>query len=103
MENNQLLSYLNSMKASQQPANEEKVSTGISDDIPAMLSEGEFVINAEQVSKLGGGATDPGHRFFEELMAMIDAMDRDTAVEFSNNILITGELLLDEQPSIESE
>ena len=78
-------------------------STGISDDIPAMLSEGEFVINAEQVSKLGGGATDPGIKFLEQLMGIVDSMDRETAVLFSDSVALMGETLLDEQPKIEEE
>jgi hypothetical protein len=102
MEQNPLLSYLNTMKTQQQPVNTGE-STGVSDDIPAMLSEGEFVVNAEQVSKLGGGATDPGLNFLEEIFGLIDAMDRETAASFAENILITGELLLEEQPRIEKE
>jgi hypothetical protein len=68
-----------------------------------MLSEGEYVVNAEQVSKLGGGATDPGLRFLEEVFALVNNMDRETAVAFAENILMTGELLLEEQPEITEE
>ena len=68
-----------------------------------MLSEGEYIVNAEQVSKLGGGATDPGLSVLEEVFQLIDAMDRDTAVAFAETILVTGELLLDEQPDISPE
>jgi hypothetical protein len=68
-----------------------------------MLSDGEHIVNAEQVSKMGGGATDPGHNFFEEFLSMVDSMDRDTAVTFANLILMVGELLIEEQPRIEEE
>jgi hypothetical protein len=97
---NPLLSYLNTIQA--QPKDNGE-STGVSDDIPAMLSEGEYVVNAEQVSKLGGGATDPGLRFLEEVFALVNNMDRETAVAFAENILMTGELLLEEQPEITEE
>lgn len=95
---NDMLSYLKNIQTPDQSE-----STGVSDDIPAMLSEGEFVINAEQVSKLGGGATDPGLRMIEEIFTLVDAMDRDSAVQFAENILMTGELLLEEQPTINEE
>ena len=99
MEQNPLLSYLNSINTA--PIADE--STGISDDIPALLSEGEYVINAEQVSKLGGGATDPGLNFLEDIFALVDQMDRETAVAFAEIVLNSGELLLEEQPDIREE
>ena len=101
--NNPLLSYLNSVQGQVPQQLDFSESTGISDDIPAMLSEGEFIANAEQVSKLGGGATDPGLRFLEQMFDVVDAMDRETAVAFAEQVLITGELLLDNQPSITEE
>ena len=100
--NNELLAYLQGINPQQQ-APEDNESTGVSDDIPAMLSEGEYVVNAEQVSKFGGGATEPGLRFLEQLFEMVNTMDRDTAASFADNTLIMAELLLDEQPSIAEE
>lgn len=40
--------------------------TGQSDDIPAMLSDGEHVIDAETVSMLGDGSNDAGHKKIEQ-------------------------------------
>lgn len=88
--------------------------TGVSDDVPAivkdrsgkpvaraLLSEGEFVIKADVVSKLGGGATDPGVRFLDEFQKLVSQMDRDSAVTFAEMVLTQAELLLDDQPKIE--
>lgn len=87
--------------------------TGISDDVPAVmvdaqgkpvakarLSEGEYVIKADVVSKLGGGATDPGVRFFDEFMKYVDKMDREAAVKFSEMVKMSAETVLDEQVQI---
>lgn len=64
---------------------------GISDDVPAVikrkdggdtpaaLSEGEFVIRADVVSALGGGATDPGVEIFDKLQATVLKLDREKA------------------------
>lgn len=41
--------------------------TGRSDDIPAVLSDGEYVIDAESVALLGDGSTDEGARKLDEL------------------------------------
>lgn len=41
--------------------------TGRSDDIPAVLSDGEYVIDAETVALLGDGSTDEGARRLDEL------------------------------------
>lgn len=90
-------------------------STGTSDSIPAVitdkkgkavaparLSEGEFVINAEVVSKAGGGATDPGMAFFDTLQAMFSKMDRFQASEFADMVIILGEEVLS-QSTVEEE
>ena len=41
--------------------------TGRSDDIPAMLSDGEYVIDAETVALLGDGSGDAGARRLDEM------------------------------------
>lgn len=41
--------------------------TGRSDDIPAVLSDGEFVIDSETVALLGDGSTDAGAKRLEEM------------------------------------
>lgn len=41
--------------------------TGRSDDIPALLSDGEHIITAEDVSLLGDGSNDAGHERLEEM------------------------------------
>lgn len=41
--------------------------TGRSDDIPAVLSDGEYVMDAETVALLGDGSTDEGARRLDEL------------------------------------
>jgi hypothetical protein len=41
--------------------------TGRSDDIPAVLSDGEYVIDSESVAMLGDGSTDAGARRLDEM------------------------------------
>ena len=41
--------------------------TGQSDDIPAMLSDGEYVMDAESVSALGDGSNDAGAKKLDEM------------------------------------
>lgn len=41
--------------------------TGRSDDIPALLSDGEYVIDAESVALLGDGSGDEGARRLDEM------------------------------------
>jgi hypothetical protein len=41
--------------------------TGRSDDIPAVLSDGEYVIDSESVALLGDGSTDAGARRLDEM------------------------------------
>lgn len=65
----------------------------------AALSEGEYVIKAVTVSKLGGGATDPGAKFLDELVKIIDQMDTETATTFSQVVEMLGKTLLTEMPS----
>ena len=44
---------------------------GTSDSIPAMLANGEFVIPADVVSKLGNGSNDAGANVLDEFLATI--------------------------------
>lgn len=41
--------------------------TGRSDEIPARLSDGEYVIDAETVAMIGDGSTDAGSRRLDEM------------------------------------
>lgn len=52
-------------------------SGGQEDDIPAMLSEGEFVFDAETVSMLGDGNNDAGAAALEQMRRNIRAQKRD--------------------------
>lgn len=65
----------------------------------AQLSEGEYVIKAVTVSKLGGGATDPGAKFLDSLVKIIDEMDPETATTFAQTVEMLGQTLLTEMPS----
>jgi hypothetical protein len=44
---------------------------GTSDDVPAMLANGEFVIPADVVSKLGNGSNDAGANILDEFLQVI--------------------------------
>lgn len=46
---------------------------GTSDEVPAMLANGEFVIPADVVSKLGNGSNDAGANVLDEFLATIRA------------------------------
>lgn len=46
---------------------------GMSDNIPAMLSDGEYVIKAPVVSALGNGSNDAGARKLDKLQKKVDA------------------------------
>lgn len=85
--------------------------SGTSDSVPAMimgkspkpaaLSAGEYVIRADVVSNLGGGATQGGVAFLDQFMQLIGQMDRDTASTYADTILEVGQIYLDKQPKIE--
>ncbi len=88
--------------------------SGVEDDVPAVildkdrnpiapaaLSEGEFVIPADVVSNLGAGATDPGARFFDELVEYVREMDRNTAAVFAEIVMATAEMFAEENPVME--
>ena len=45
--------------------------TGTSDDIPAMLSDGEHVIDAQSVTDAGGGSNDKGQKVIEHIKQVI--------------------------------
>jgi hypothetical protein len=44
---------------------------GTSDDVPAMLANGEFVIPADVVSALGNGSNESGAHVLDEFMQVI--------------------------------
>jgi hypothetical protein len=46
--------------------------TGTSDDIPAMLSDGEFVFTAQAVRNMGGGSRRKGAAKMYRLMKMLE-------------------------------
>lgn len=48
---------------------------GTDDDIPAYLSEGEYVFPADIVSKLGKGNTDAGGEVLDMLMEFIRGLE----------------------------
>jgi hypothetical protein len=56
--------------------------TGTSDDIPAMLSDGEFVVTANAVKNLGGGDRMKGARKMYSMMNQLDP-DSQTPAEMS--------------------
>jgi hypothetical protein len=87
--------------------------TGVSDSVPAVikggkpqpaaLSVGEYVVRADVVSNLGGGATNGGVEFFDTLMPLINQMDRDTASTFADTVLQVAQVFLDKQPQIDED
>jgi len=50
---------------------------GTSDDVPAMLANGEFVIPADVVASLGNGDNDSGAKVLDEFLAVIRKHKRD--------------------------
>lgn len=83
--------------------------TGISDSVPATiegrqparLSDGEYVLTAEVVSKLGGGSTDAGAQILDQFMEIIMGMEADDASVFSEAMLSMAQTIVDETPKIE--
>ena len=53
--------------------------TGTSDDIPAMLSDGEFVVTANAVRNLGGGDRMEGARRMYSMMNQLDPQSQSPA------------------------
>jgi hypothetical protein len=51
---------------------------GTSDDIPAMLADGEYVFSADVVSALGNGSTKAGADRLDHMVEQIRARDRST-------------------------
>jgi len=45
--------------------------TGVSDDIPARLSDGEYVIDAQTVSMIGDGSSDAGAKRLDQMREQI--------------------------------
>ena len=48
-----------------------KIADGRSDDVPAMLSNGEYVMDAESVGLLGNGSSDAGAKKLDAMRAAI--------------------------------
>jgi len=77
--------------------------TGTSDSIPATingtepaaLSDGEYVIKADVVAKAGGGNTEAGFSFFDQLMAFLEQMDAQQSGEFADVMLNIAESILE--------
>lgn len=44
---------------------------GAAQDVPILISDGEFVVTPEQVAKLGGGDVDQGHRVLDKLVVKL--------------------------------
>lgn len=76
--------------------------TGTSDSIPAILetpqgpapaalSDGEFVITAEVVKKLGGGDEAAGFEFLDTFMALVAEMDDKQAGEYAQLVEMVGQ------------
>jgi hypothetical protein len=66
----QLMKLLQMSMVSQQ-----NQGTGRSDDIPALLSEGEYVIPADVVATLGEGSNDAGASILDTLMELLRGMN----------------------------
>lgn len=116
MDTQQFINMLSKMPPSPQPVRRFQKGgkmmgpgNGVSDSIPAvidtpkgfdpaLLSEGEFVVRADAVSALGGGATDPGVRILEQLIEMVLKMDREAAALYGDAILQVGEQILSVPP-----
>lgn len=70
---------------------------------PAALSDGEYVIKADIVSKIGGGSTNPGFDFFDEFVNIVAKLDRELAADFAEAVLVLAEVYLEEQPQIDED
>ena len=53
---------------------------GQSDDIPAMLADGEYVIDAETVAQLGNGSSDAGAKALDKMRESIRAQKRSAPI-----------------------
>lgn len=54
---------------------------GQSDDIPAMLADGEYVFDAETVAQLGNGSSDAGAHILDKMREAIRAHKRSAAID----------------------
>lgn len=79
----------------------DSVPAMIDNEVPASLSDGEYVLTAEVVSKLGGGSTDAGAEFLDQFMELVGNMENDAASTLAETILTMAETMLDENPKIE--
>jgi hypothetical protein len=57
------------------------VGTGQSDDIPALLSDGEYVIDADTVAALGDGSNKAGAKVLDEFRKQIREHKRSAATD----------------------
>lgn len=112
MDTQQFINMLSKMPAAPQPVRRFQKGgkmmgpgNGVSDSIPAvvetpkgfdpaLLSEGEFVVRADAVSALGGGATDPGVAVLEQIVDMALKMDREASALFGDAIVQVGKQIL---------
>ena len=53
----------------------------VADDIPVMLSEGEYVIPADVVSHIGDGSSERGGELLDEMIANIRMMKTNTDIQ----------------------
>lgn len=58
-------------KILKQIAQTSQEGRGRQDDVPALLSEGEYIIPADVVSMLGDGSTEAGAKFLDEFIERI--------------------------------
>jgi len=67
----------------------DSVPAVINEEAPVALSEGEYIIRADVVSALGGGATDPGHEFLDKFQEGVLSISREDASLLAQSILET--------------
>lgn len=63
---------------------------GRADDVPAMLSEGEYVIPADVVSMVGDGNTEAGFKAFDSLINQIRRNYKGSAKRPTDNQALGG-------------
>lgn len=88
-------------QATARPETQTPVDTGVSDTLEAKLSVGEYVFDAEDVSKLGAGDTETGFQVLDAIREILDQMDAESANMFGDIIVAHGNMLLDTLPKIE--
>lgn len=80
-------------------------SNGRADEVPtvikesgeeAALSHGEYVLTAETVSKLGGGNTEAGIEYLDDLLEIVKEMDAEQASLLGQVLVSFARTVLDE-------